>query len=81
MTVDLPVDPLHDSILLLGVREGEVMRSPRSKQKFADEVIGKLWSSVRADLVRGTEPTEVFEETAASVNSCGGFAVVQLSPS
>ena len=81
VTVDLPVDPLHDSVLLLGVSEGEVMRCPRSKQEFADKVVGKLRSSVRTDLVRGTEPAEVFEETAASVNSCGGFAMVQLCPS
>ena len=81
VTVDLPVDPLHDSILLLGVREGEFMRRPRSKQEFADEIVGKVRSSVRTDLVRSTEPAEVFKETAASVNSCGGFAVIQLCPS
>ena len=62
-------------------RDSEVVRRSCSKQEFADEVVGKLWSSVRTDLIGSTEPAEVFEETAASVNSCGGFTVVQLRPS
>ena len=49
MAVNFFVDPLSNSILLFGVRQGEIVGSACTIQELLDEIIGAVRSAIGAN--------------------------------
>jgi hypothetical protein len=59
VAVDLFADSLDEGVLLFRVCQNEVVRSANAIKELLDQVIGKVWSAVRADEAGRAEATEV----------------------